>query len=136
MASIKTRYLGDLKVECEHLQSGTKIITEAPVDNFGKGESFSPTDLFATALGSCILTTMGIFAHTMGMQIEGAQAEVSKIMGDKPRHVAQLEVVVQMPDKNYTDKEKKTLERAALSCAVHNTLEGSVEMNIQIHWAH
>ena len=90
MATIKTIYLGDLRTENEHLQSGSKIITDAPTDNQGKGEAFSPTDLLATALGNCIMTIMGITARDNGIDIKGTEIEITKIMASDPRRVSEV----------------------------------------------
>ncbi|MBP6828032.1 MAG: OsmC family protein, partial [Saprospiraceae bacterium] len=93
----KVEYLGELRTECTHLRSGQKFITDAPVDNQGKGEAFSPTDLSATSLASCMLTTMGISALNHGIDMNGAGAEVHKIMASDPRRIARVEVTVRMP---------------------------------------
>ncbi len=130
----KIIYNGGLRTEAEHLRSGNKIITDAPVDNRGKGETFSPTDLIATGLGSCILTIMGIKALDKGIDIEGATCEVNKIMASNPRRIARLEVTIQMPDKTFTDKEKKLLEAAAHHCPVGNSLHPDLEEVITIKW--
>lgn len=135
MTKMKSVYLGDLRVESEHLQSGTRLVTDAPVDNAGKGASFSPTDLCAVALGNCILTTMGIFAAQREIDIRGAEAEVEKIMTtEPPRRIAEIRVRIQMPAKGYSDKEKLTLERAANTCAVHNTLHDALKIDLAIQW--
>ena len=130
----KIIYNGGLRTQAEHLRSGNKIITDAPVDNRGKGEAFSPTDLIATGLGSCILTIMGIKALDKGIDMEGATCEVSKIMASNPRRIARLEVTIQMPDKTFTDKEKKLLEAAAHHCPVGNSLHPDLEEVITIKW--
>lgn len=135
MTKMKSVYLGDLRVESEHLQSGTHLVTDAPVDNAGKGASFSPTDLVAVALGNCILTTMGIFAAKREIDIQGATADVEKIMtSEPPRRIAEIRVRIQMPAKGYSDKEKLTLERAAHTCAVHNTLHDALKIDLEILW--
>ena len=90
MATIHTTYLGDLRTEATHLQSGTKIITDAPTDNQGRGEAFSPTDLLAESLAGCMLTTMGIFARNNGIDMDGTHCEVTKIMAANPRRVAEV----------------------------------------------
>ena len=130
----KIIYNGGLRTQAEHLRSGNKIITDAPVDNRGKGEAFSPTDLIATGLGSCILTIMGIKALDKGIDMEGATCEVNKIMASNPRRIARLEVTIQMPDRDYTDKEKKLLEAAAHHCPVGNSLHPDLEEVIMIKW--
>ena len=130
----KVIYNGSLRTQAEHLRSGNKIITDAPVDNRGKGEAFSPTDLMATALGSCILTIMGIKASDKGIDMEGATCEVTKTMASNPRRIAKIEINVQMPDKGYTSKEKKLLEAAAHHCPVANSLHPDLEEVINIKW--
>src|ERR1700761_2983045 len=112
MATIAATYLGDLRTEATHLQSGTRIITDAPTDNQGKGEAFSPTDLLAEALASCILTTMAIAGNTHGINIDNTQCEVTKIMAPNPRRVAEVVINLKFP-LAYSDKEKKILEIAA-----------------------
>src|SRR5690606_13820552 len=113
MATVKRVYLGDLRTENEHLQSGNKIITDAPTDNQGKGEAFSPTDLLATALGNCIMTIMGIKARDNGIDIRGTEIEITKIMASDPRRVAEVVVEFTFPKKNYTEEEKKLIESVA-----------------------
>ena len=134
MTLMKAQYLGGLRVECEHTASGTKIITDAPKDNHGKGESFSPTDLCATALGVCILITMGIYADLHGLDVTGASAEITKTMGSDPRRISLIEVIITMPDKGYSDKDKKILERVANTCPVHASLSEQMEQRIVFRW--
>src|SRR5476649_838365 len=129
MATISTTYLGGLRTEATHLQSGTKIITDAPVDNHGKGEAFSPTDLLAEALASCILTTMAIIGNTHGINIDGTTAEVTKVMSPNPRRVAEVIVDLKFPS-DYTDKEKSILEHSALTCPVAVSLHPDVKKTI------
>ena len=126
----KVTYLGSLRTEAEHLQSGTKIITDAPVDNHGKGESFSPTDTVATALATCMLTIMGIKAEAMGISIEGTTAEVTKAMAAEPRRISKIEVVLSLP-KKYEAKEMKILENAAKTCPVFYSLHPDIEKDIR-----
>ena len=113
MATISATYLGDLRVECTHNQSGTKIITDAPVDNHGKGEAFSPTDLCATALGTCAMTIIGLYCRNHGVDVTGAKMEITKTMVTEPRRIGRVEVVFIMPDRPYSQKEKTVIERAA-----------------------
>ncbi|MBQ8173125.1 MAG: OsmC family protein [Mailhella sp.] len=135
MATVKEIYLGDLRVECEHLASGTKIITDAPVDNQGKGEAFSPTDLCAAALGACALTIMGIYARNHGIDIVGASTEVTKHMSASPRRIGKIEVIFNMPAKGYTDSQKKALVNAAHTCPVHLSLHSDIEQVFTFNWA-
>ena len=133
MATIQATYLGGLRTEATHLQSGTKLITDAPTDNQGKGEAFSPTDLLAEALASCILTTMAIAGNTHGINIDGTTAEVTKIMAPNPRRVAEVVVDIKFP-KDYTEKEQKILEHAAVTCPVHVSLHPDVKKTISFGW--
>ena len=133
MATIHTTYLGGLRTEATHLQSGTKIITDAPTDNKGKGEAFSPTDLLAESLAGCMLTTMGIAADVHGIDIDGTECEVTKIMAANPRRVAQVVTNLKFP-KTYTDKEKEILERAALTCPVAVSLHPDVIKTVDFGW--
>src|SRR5476651_1609787 len=121
MPTIETTYLGELRTEPVHVQSGTHIFTDAPLDNQGKGEAFSPTDLMSASLGSCMMTIMGIAARTHGMQIDGTTAAITKIMTANPRRVAEIVVELKFPGE-YTDKEKAILEHAALTCPVYLSL--------------
>jgi uncharacterized OsmC-like protein len=122
MATVTTKYLGGLRTESTHLQSGNKLITDAPVDNQGKGEAFSPTDLLATAYGCCVLTIIGIAARTHGFNIDGAEVTTTKIMGTDPRRVVELVSEFTLPRSNYSAKEKKIIELCAKECPVHNSL--------------
>jgi uncharacterized OsmC-like protein len=122
MATVRTTYLGNLRTEAEHLQSGAKIITDAPTDNHGKGEAFSPTDLFAASYASCALTIIGIATQTHHFDIDGTVVETTKVMGENPRRIAELIVNFKFPHNNYSDKERKVIEGAIKSCPIANTL--------------
>jgi uncharacterized OsmC-like protein len=128
----KITYLGELRTECKHLLSGQKIITDAPPDNQGKGEAFSPTDLTATSLATCILTTMGIRARDL--DITGARAEVTKIMASDPRRISRIEVKITMPKNGFSDKDKKVLEGIARTCPVAHSLSEKIEQVIDFEW--
>jgi len=128
----KVTYLGDLRTECKHLLSGQKIITDAPPDNQGKGEAFSPTDLTATSLATCILTTMAIRAKEL--DITGARAEVTKIMASDPRRISRIEVKITMPKNEFSDKDKKVLEAIARTCPVALSLSENIEQVIDFEW--
>ena len=132
--TVKSRYLGNLRVESTHLQSGNKIITDAPVDNRGKGEAFSPTDLLATSLGSCITTIMGIKAMDNGIDIEGTEVEITKIMASDPRRVAEVVVEFFFPDKGYSEEEKKLIESMAGISPVPISLSTDLKQTIHFHW--
>ena len=126
----KVEYKGDLRTEAVHLSSGNAIVTDAPVDNQGKGEAFSPTDLVATALASCMLTIMGIVAKRDGIDIEGATAEVEKIMSQSPRRIGEIRIrlIFNNPMDNM---EREKLERAARTCPVSGSLHDDVREIIE-----
>ena len=134
MTTIKTIYLGDLRTENEHLQSGNHIITDAPTDNQGKGESFSPTDMLATALGSCIMTIMGIKARENNIDIKGTGIEITKIMASDPRRVAEVVVEFTFPNKPYTEEEKKLIESVAGTSPVPLSLHPDLKQTILFNW--
>lgn len=133
MATIETTYLGDLRTEATHLQSGTKIITDAPIDNQGKGEAFSPTDLLAASLGSCMLTIMGIKARVSNIDIVGTTISITKIMTADPRRVSEIVINFKFP-KAYTEKEQLLLERAALTCPVYYSLHEDLKKTVDFGW--
>lgn len=134
MVAIRFEYQGELHCKALHEPSGTEMTTDAPRDNQGRGESFSPTDLVATALGSCILTTMGILARTLNLKIDGAKAVVEKEMTTTaPRKIRSLTVRIHMPAvPNPEDRLK--LERAAHACPVHQSLHPDVEIPVEFVW--
>ena len=134
MPTIEIRYEGQLRTQAAHVQSGTQLITDAPTDNQGKGESFSPTDLVATGLGSCMLTIMGIVAERHGWDLTRASLTVNKVMASEPtRRIARLEVEIRIPGE-FDARARTALEKAALNCPVHATLGASVEMPVAFHW--
>lgn len=118
-------YLGDLRTESTHIQSGEKIITDAPIDNKGKGEAFSPTDLLATSLGNCMLTILGIAARERNINIEGTTCAITKIMAANPRRVSEIHAEISFPC-SCTDKEKAILEHAAKTCPVFYSLHPDI----------
>lgn len=128
-------YKGNLRTEATHIKSGQKIITDAPIDNNGKGEAFSPTDLLATSLGTCMITIMGIAAQNHNIDIDNAEVQIVKYMSAHPRKVAQIDVKLFMPQNEYTDGQKKILEKAGMTCPVALSLDPSVIQNIQFIWA-
>lgn len=136
MATIHTEYTGELRTVATHLQSGKTIITDAPVDNQGKGEAFSPTDLLAASLGSCMITIMGIAAQTHGFNIDGTKAEITKIMASNPRRVGEIKIELYFPDIQYSAKEKKLIEAAAFSCPVYLSLHPNLIKSINFHFQH
>ncbi|MFN5236686.1 MAG: OsmC family protein [Bacteroidota bacterium] len=131
---IKTTYLGDLRTEAVHLRSGARIITDAPTDNHGKGEAFSPTDLCAASLASCMLTIMGISARNHGLNIDGASASVNKIMASDPRRIARVEIRLEVPGSQLDERQQKILETAARTCPVAFSLAEGVEQVVEFEW--
>ncbi|MDX5437916.1 MAG: OsmC family protein [Pontibacter sp.] len=131
MATIKNTYKGDLRTTAQHLASGNTIITDAPVDNNGKGEAFSPTDLVCAALGSCMMTIMGIVANRSNIDIEGMEIDVVKVMAAEPRRIAEVVLTFTMPaGKAYSDKEKAMLENAARTCPVALSLHPDITQTV------
>lgn len=129
------KYAGALRTTAVHLQSGTIIETDAPTDNNGRGERFSPTDLVATALASCMMTIMGIQAQRQGLNIEGATCEVEKIMAASPRRISEIRVAVRMPDgTDFTEEARAALEHAALTCPVFESLHPDCKKSVRFHW--
>ncbi|MBC5863426.1 OsmC family protein [Flavobacterium turcicum] len=129
----KVTYLGDLRTASIHLQSGTEIISDAPLDNNGKGEAFSPTDTVANALASCMMTIMGIKARDLEVDLSGSIAEVTKIMNAEPRRIGAIEIVFVL--KGTDDSKQKTiLERAAMTCPVFLSLHPDIEKRITFDW--
>lgn len=133
--TVKSRYAGKLRVENIHVQSGTRINTDAPVDNRGKGESFSPTDLLATSLGSCIMTIMGIKAADHNIDITGTEVEITKIMAENPRRVDEIIVEFYFPDRAYSDEDKQFLESLAGTSPVPLSLSADLKQTVRFHWA-
>jgi len=128
-------YKGGLRTSAIHLQSSTEIETDAPSDNQGKGERFSPTDLMATALGTCMITTMAIKANTMNIVLDGTRVEVTKIMVSDPRRIGKLIAHIFFPaNLNLDDKQKEILERTARICPVERSLHPDIELDMAFNW--
>jgi putative redox protein len=128
-------YEGNLRTVCTHLRSGSKIETDAPVDNNGKGERFSPTDLVATALGTCMLTIMGMRAREMNFNLEGVRIDVEKIMKADPRRIGGVNLTFHFPDSMVVDEEQKAvLENAAHTCPVMYSINPDIKVNVLFHW--
>lgn len=136
MATIHIEYLGDLRTDCRHRQSGTHINTDAPTDNQGRGEAFSPTDLVANALGTCIITTMAIFARRDGVELRGSTLEVTKIMTTQPpRRIARIEIALTLRTADsLTDEVRARLEKIAHTCPVAISLHPDLEQAVSINW--
>jgi putative redox protein len=134
MPTSEVLYLGDLRTQCTHLQSGTVIYTDAPVDNEGKGEMFSPTDIAATSLACCMMTIMGIFARRSGFSIDGTRAEVTKIMGTDPRRISEIKIDLYFPENNYSEKERSMIDYAVKNCPVELSLHPDIIRNVVCHF--
>jgi putative redox protein len=134
MATIKTVYKGDLRTLSTHLASGNELITDAPVDNHGKGQAFSPTDLLSTSLGVCMLTVMGISANTHHIEMNDVSMEITKIMATDPRRVREVVVVFNFKGKKYSDHDKLILERAARTCPVALSLHPDLKQTVTFNW--
>jgi len=130
----KVIYKGKLRTEAQHLSSGSVIVTDAPIDNKGKGEAFSPTDLVATALASCIITIMGIVAERDGIDIEGVTADVDKIMSKMPRRIGEIKIIITFKSE-LTINQREKLERAAKTCPVSGSLHKDVKETIEFSYA-
>ena len=129
MSTSKIIYKNNLRTEAQHIASGQKIITDAPLDNNGKGEAFSPTDLVATALASCMITIMAIAAEKNGINISETSASVKKVMGTNPRTISDIVIEIKM-NKDLALKDRKRLEKAALACPVHKSLHPDMNKEI------
>ena len=129
----KVTYNGNLRTTCVHLRSGNQFITDAPIDNNGRGEAFSPTDTVATGLASCMLTVMGIKANGLDVDLGGTTAEVTKHMAADPRRISKIEITFALPS-NISDKHKKILENTARTCPVQFSLHPDIERDITFNW--
>jgi putative redox protein len=130
MPTIETKYPGELRTHATHIRSGNTLITDAPVDNKGKGEAFSPTDLLATALGSCAMTIIGIAARTHGFNVDGTEIMITKIMAENPRRVGEVIMEFYFPRNKYSEKEKAIIENAARTCPVAKSLHPELKQTV------
>ena len=136
MSEIVAQYLGDLRVKNTHVANGEIMFTDASAEIHGKEEGFTPVDVLAAALGSCAVTTMGVYANTHGLDVTGTTVEISFAMSEKsPRRVERVELIFTMPDREYSAKDKQSLERAAGACPVHNSLHPDMEQRFVFKWA-
>jgi len=129
MITSEVKYLGNLRTACTHVQSGTEIITDAPVDNKGRGEAFSPTDLVATAYASCMITIMGIFCNEHEINFDHADAKVQKIMGTAPRRIERIVIELDLTGNNWTAETAERVLRAGKACPVAKTLGDNVAVD-------
>ncbi len=132
MANFEVLYTTGLRTEMTHLASGTKVLTDAPVDNNGKGEVFSPTDLVSASLSSCMLTIMGIAAREHGFSIDGAKASVTKTMASDPRRIAGITIIIEFPEVSYSQKHKKILEIISKTCPVALSLHPELKQDVTL----
>ncbi|GAA4776955.1 MULTISPECIES: OsmC family protein [Flavobacterium] len=133
MATSKVTYLGDLRTSSIHISSGSEIISDAPVDNNGKGEAFSPTDTVANALASCMFTVMGIKAREMDVDFSGSTAEVTKVMATDPRRISEIHITFNM-NLEVDEKTKTILERTGMTCPVNYSLHPDIKKVIVFNW--
>ncbi len=134
MATAKISYLGGLRTELTHLKSGSIIQTDAPTDNHGKGELFSPTDLAASSLASCIITVMGIYANDHSFNLGEVTADITKVMTSNPRRIDKIQIVLRFPDSEFTEKQKVVLKRTALNCPVAKSLHPDIRQDIMFEF--
>lgn len=133
MATLQTVYLGDLRTEVTHVQSGNKVITDAPTDNHGRGEYISPTDMAAAALGSCMLTIMAQATARLGTNLDGTRVETQKVMASDPRRIAEIILDVHFPE-DYDEKTKAILHHAAEACPVARSLHPDLKQTVRFHF--
>lgn len=134
METIRLTYLGELRTEATHVKSGVKIITDAPPDNQGKGESFSPTDLLATSLGTCMVTLMGIKARDLNLDLKGMNVRVTKVMASDPRRVGEVIIEIDFPVNSFSEKEKILLERTAMTCPVSKSVHPDLKQTVKFNY--
>jgi len=127
MITTETTYLGELRTSAVHIRSGATLITDAPVDNQGKGESFSPTDLVATALGSCMMTILGIAARRDNFNVDGTRLSITKVMAENPRRISEIIIDINFSKNDYTDKQKIIIEHIARTCPVALSLHPDIK---------
>lgn len=127
-------YQGDLRTQAAHLRSGNKIVTDAPIDNQGKGEAFSPTDLVSAALCSCMMTIMGQVAARENIKLEGLHAEVIKVMASNPRKIAEVKITFSHPNLNVTDEQRQKLKNAAVTCPVARSLSEALVQTVEFNF--
>ena len=132
MSTARVEYLGGLRTKCTHLKSGTEILTDAPVDNHGKGEAFSPTDLVATAYASCMLSIIGIYCNEHGLNYTHGEAEVTKIMGTAPRRITEIIIEMDLSGNGWTTEEQEKVSRAAKACPVAKSVHEEITIVFDI----
>ena len=133
MTTSTSKYSGELRTHSVHTQSGETYITDAPIDNEGKGDAFSPTDIVATSLANCMMTIMGIVSKRKGLIIEGTEAKIDKFMGTDPRRITEIKIDFYFPV-DFSEDERKLLEKSALNCPVAKSLSSDLKQNIEFHY--
>lgn len=134
METVKIEYLGDLRTECTHVKSGTKLMTDAPTDNKGKGEFFSPTDLIATAYGSCMVSLIGIYCQDNDLDFNGGRVGVQKIMESNPRRIGELVISMDLTGNNWDEKTQKKLVRVAETCPVAKSVSTEIKISLDVQF--
>jgi uncharacterized OsmC-like protein len=135
METSRVTYTGDLRTEAVHVKSGQMIITDAPTDNQGKGEAFSPTDLLATSLGICAITVVGIAARTHGFNVDGTKMKITKIMASDPRRVSEVIVEMDFPEVKYSEKHKQIIRHTIHTCPVNLSLHPDLKKTFIINFS-
>ncbi len=134
METVRIEYLGSLRTECTHVKSGTKILTDAPTDNKGKGEFFSPTDLVATAYGACMVSLIGIYCQEHGLEYSKGTVSIEKIMESNPRRIGELKIVMDLTGNNWDEKTKKKIIHVAETCPVAKSVSPEILINLDIQF--
>jgi putative redox protein len=134
MVTMTGIYLGDLRTEATHLKSGNTIVTDAPPDNNGKGEAFSPTDLTCASLNSCMMTLMGMLAQRENIVLQGLRSEIVKVMASNPRRIAEIHITFTHNTLDVTDLQREKLKRAALTCPVALSLDPAIKQNVTFNF--
>ena len=134
MATSKVEYLGNLRTKCTHFGSGTEIITDAPLDNNGKAETFSPTDLVATAYASCMMTIIGIYCQSNTINFDKATAEVTKIMGSNPRRISGVEIYLDLSENGWDEIQQEKIRVAGEACPVAKSVHDGIDITINYHF--
>lgn len=132
MSTARVEYMGDLRTKCTHLKSGTEIFTDAPVDNHGKGEAFSPTDLVATAYASCMMSIIGIYCKEHGLNYKHGVAEVTKIMGTAPRRISEIVIELDLSGNGWNEEEQEKITRVAKACPVAKSVSEEITIVFDI----
>jgi uncharacterized OsmC-like protein len=135
METSRITYTGDLRTEAVHVKSGQMFITDAPTDNQGRGEAFSPTDLLATSLGACAITVVGIASRTHGFNVDGTEIKITKIMASDPRRVSEVVVEMDFPPIKYSEKEKQIIRHTINTCPVGQSLHPDLKQTFILNFS-